>query len=120
MATAVAVIEGAAPALKPCGYKILVRVRTASGQYAFGLWKTEREREIEQEAAMVGEVCEIGEDCYRDPKRFPNGPWCRVGDWVLFKAYSGTRIPLGGKDVHYRLLNDDGIEAVVRRPEEIE
>jgi len=105
--------------LTPTGYKVLIRVRTAGRQYTSGLWKTDFSRELEQESAMVGEVCELGPDAYADPKRFPNGAWCKPGDWVLFRAHAGTRIPLEDQEVHYRLLNDDSIEAVVKRPEEV-
>src|SRR5262247_1464570 len=105
--------------LTPCGYKILVRVRTASSHYDSGLWKTQTERDVEQAASMVGEVCDVGADAYQDSRKFPNGPWCKTGDWILFKAYAGTRIPLEDKEIHYRLLNDDAVEAVLRRPQEV-
>ena len=57
----------------------------------------------------------MGPDCYKDKSRFPNGPWCKRGDFVLMRAYSGTRIKIHGKE--FRLINDDTPEAVVDDPE---
>lgn len=117
---AVAAPEEETPAVMPCGYKVLVRVQTPEERYGSGLWKTAHAVEVEQESAMIGEVCLLGPDAYRDEKRFPNGSWCKPGDWVMFRAHMGTRIRLAeGSDVHYRLLNDDSIEAVLTRPKEV-
>jgi co-chaperonin GroES (HSP10) len=51
---------------------------------------------------------------YGDEKKFPTGPWCKVGDWVVFRAYSGTRVKIHGRE--FRLINDDTVEAVVEDP----
>jgi len=59
-------------------------------------------------------VLDMGDQAYSDPTRFPNGPWCKIGDYVVFAAYSGTRVSVNG--VEYRLMNDDSIEAVVADP----
>ena len=56
----------------------------------------------------------MGPDCYKDEKRFPTGPWCKEGDFVLMRSYSGTRIKIHGKE--FRLINDDTPEAVVQDP----
>ena len=58
----------------------------------------------------------MGDVCYSDEKRFPTGPWCAVGDWVMFRPYSGTRFKIRGQE--FRLINDDTIEAVVDDPRE--
>jgi len=60
----------------------------------------------------------MGPDCYKDETRFPTGPWCQVGDFVLFRAFSGTRIKIHGKEL--RIINDDNVEAVVDDPRGIE
>jgi co-chaperonin GroES (HSP10) len=67
---------------------------------------------------MVGLVVDMGTQAYTDPSRFPNGPWCKVGDYVMFRANSGTRFKVQGKE--YRLINDDTIEAVVADPNGIQ
>ena len=59
-------------------------------------------------------VLEMGADCYNDLKRFPSGPFCKKGDWILMRSYSGTRFRVQGKE--FRLINDDSVEAVVEDP----
>ena len=59
----------------------------------------------------------IGPDAYKDKARFPEGPWCKEKDWVLFAKYAGSRIKIDGGEL--RLLNDDEVLAVVEDPEDI-
>jgi co-chaperonin GroES (HSP10) len=103
--------------LRAAGYRVLVRMPERKLQTESGLYKPDRTAEMEQLAANVGEVVGVGEYCYPADK-YPNGPWCSVGDWVIFRSYSGTKVKLRGRD--YRLLNDDAIEAVTSVPEEVE
>ena len=56
----------------------------------------------------------MGDDCYQDKNRFPNGPYCEKGDWIIMRSYSGTRFMVHGKE--FRLINDDSVEAVVQDP----
>jgi len=56
----------------------------------------------------------MGESAYSDEERFPSGPWCKVGDYVMFRMNTGTRFKVNGKE--FRLMNDDSIEAVVPDP----
>ena len=71
----------------------------------------------QQVASQCGNVLAMGPDCYNDPKRFREGPWCKVGDWVVFARYAGSRIEIEGGEV--RLLNDDEILATVQDPTDI-
>jgi len=71
----------------------------------------------QQVASQCGNVIAMGPDCYNDPKRFNDGPWCKVGDWVVFARYAGSRIEIEGGEV--RLLNDDEILATVQDPTDI-
>jgi co-chaperonin GroES (HSP10) len=57
---------------------------------------------------------DMGAEAYSDKERFPTGPWCEVGDYVMFRANTGTRFKVGRQE--YRLMNDDSIEAVVDDP----
>ena len=59
----------------------------------------------------------MGEQAYQDKDRFPFGPWCKQGDYVMFRAHTGTRFRVGKQE--YRLMNDDSIEAVVADPRAI-
>jgi co-chaperonin GroES (HSP10) len=59
----------------------------------------------------------MGPDCYSDKERYPRGPWCKKGDWVIFARYAGSRFKIEGGEV--RLLNDDEIIATIKDPEDI-
>ena len=71
----------------------------------------------QQVASQCGNVLAMGPDCYNAPKRFSDGPWCKVGDWVVFARYAGSRIEIEGGEV--RLLNDDEVLATVQDPTDI-
>jgi co-chaperonin GroES (HSP10) len=71
----------------------------------------------QQVASQCGSVLAMGDACYRDKERYPNGPWCAVGDWVVFARYAGSRIEIEGGEV--RLLNEDEILATVQDPTDI-
>jgi hypothetical protein len=68
----------------------------------------------EQILATVFFVIKMGPDCYKDAKRFPNGPWCKEGDFILARPNTGTRLKIHGRE--FRLINDDVVEAVVDDP----
>lgn len=99
---------------KPVGYRLLIALPQVEEKYESGLIKADTTITEERILSMIGAVLDMGSQAYSDPDRFPNGPWCKVGDFVLFRANSGTRFKVGG--VEYRLLNDDSIEAVVSDP----
>jgi len=71
----------------------------------------------QQIASQCGNVLAMGPQCYKDTERYPDGPWCKVGDWVIFARYAGSRIQIEGGEV--RLLNEDEILATVKNPEDI-
>jgi len=98
----------------PTGYKILIALPEAEEKTAGGIVKADVTRRIEEVGSMCGFVLKLGEDAYSDPKRFPSGAYCKEGDWVMFRSYSGTRFSILGKEM--RLINDDSVEAVVADP----
>lgn len=102
----------------PKGYRILVRVCKPAEKTAGGLYKPDALVEKEMVAASVGKVVALGTDAYQNKERFPFGAWCQIGDYVMFRAYAGSRFTVDG--VEYRLLNDDTIEGVTTAPESIE
>jgi co-chaperonin GroES (HSP10) len=100
---------------KPVGYRLLIALPQIEETFnEMGIVKSERTMYEEQLMTVTGVVLDMGEQAYADKERFPNGPWCKVGDFVVFRANSGTRIRVNG--VEYRLMNDDSIEAVVADP----
>ena len=100
---------------QPMGYKMLIALPDVEETYGDGLLvKAEMTRQAEEVTTVVGFVLKMGPDCYQDKSKFPTGPWCKEGDFVILRAYSGTRIKVHGKE--FRLINDDSVEAVVEDP----
>ena len=98
----------------PQGYRILVGIPDAEKEYGNGLVKADETLRLEEVLSTVFFVIAMGPDCYKDEKRFPNGPWCKVGDFILARPNTGTRLKIHGRE--FRLINDDSIEAVVEDP----
>ena len=98
----------------PTGYHILIGLPEIEEKTEGGILKAKSTLEIEEVASIVGFVIEMVQDSYKDEKRFPTGPWCKEGDFVLMRSYSGTRIKIHGKE--FRLIYDDTPEAVVLDP----
>lgn len=100
---------------KPVGYRVLVALPQAEETYeGTSILKTDSERSRDHIMSIIGLVVDMGSGAYADKDRFPDGPWCKEGDFVMFRMNSGTRFTIGG--VEYRLMNDDSIEAVVADP----
>ena len=99
---------------EPMGYKVLVAMPQAEEKTEGGILKASQTLKDEEVSNICGYVLKMGPDCYKDDKRFPSGAWCKVGDWVVFRAYSGTRMKMYGQE--FRLINDDTVEAVVEDP----
>ena len=100
---------------KPSGYRILCAIPEAEKEHdGSGLLKADITLQNEEALTTVLFVVELGEDCYKDPTRFPNGPWCKKGDFVLVRPHAGTRLVIHGRE--FRIINDDSVEAVVADP----
>ena len=98
----------------PSGYHILVGIPEIENKYESGLIKADSTMHYEEVLSTVFFVVKMGPDCYKDASRFPTGPWCKEGDFVLARPNSGTRLKIHGQE--FRLINDDSIEAVVQDP----
>jgi co-chaperonin GroES (HSP10) len=98
----------------PVGYKMLLILPEQEKAYESGILKADSTRQGDEVASVVAFVAKLGPDCYLDRAKFPNGPWCAVGDFVIIRPYSGTRIVVHGKEM--RLINDDAIEGKVDDP----
>jgi co-chaperonin GroES (HSP10) len=100
---------------KPVGYHILIAMPEVVDTFGgSGLIKTTQTIHHESILSMIGLVLDIGDQAYADKERFPTGPWCKVGDYILMRMNSGTRFKVGAQE--YRLVNDDSVEAVVEDP----
>lgn len=103
---------------EPKGYRILIALPEVQEKTAGGIIRPDDLRKKEETASILGLVIELGPDCYADESRFPGGPYCKAGDWVIFRSYSGTRFKIKGRE--YRLINDDTVEGVVANPQVFE
>jgi co-chaperonin GroES (HSP10) len=99
---------------EPKGYRILCAVPQVEEEYEGGLVKADETKRVEEQTTVVLFVIKMGDQCYADKDRFPTGPWCKEGDFVLTRPYSGTRVVIHGRE--FRIINDDTVEAVVEDP----
>jgi co-chaperonin GroES (HSP10) len=99
----------------PVGYRVLIAMPEVEDTYGdSGIIKSNREVQLDTVMSTIGLVLDMGAQAYSDKDRFPTGPWCKQGDYVMFRMNTGTRFKVNG--VEYRLMNDDSIEAVVSDP----
>jgi co-chaperonin GroES (HSP10) len=109
-------LEAAIP--KPTGYHVLIALPNVEETYGeSGIVKSSQTVREEYILSTIGLVLDMGNQAYNDKERFPTGAWCSPGDYVMFRANSGTRFKIGKQE--YRLLNDDSIQAVVPNPRAI-
>jgi co-chaperonin GroES (HSP10) len=100
---------------KPAGFHILCAIPKAKESFeASVLIKAAKTMADEEAATTVLFVLDLGPDAYGDKARFPSGPWCKKGDYIVVRTYSGTRFKIFGQE--FRILNDDQVEAVVDDP----
>ena len=99
---------------KPTGYKILIALPEPDEKTDGGIIKASQTIHTEEVGSIVGFVLDMGPDVYSDSARFPTGSFCKKGDWIVMRSYTGTRFMVHGKE--FRLINDDSVEAVVEDP----
>ena len=99
---------------EPQGYKLLISPVEVEEKTEGGVYMPDQLRDAEGIASIIGWVVSMGPDAYKDEDKFPSGAWCNVGDFVIFRSYSGTRFKIGTQE--FRLINDDTVEAVVEDP----
>ena len=87
------------------------------GKTKGGVLLTDKHMEERTYTTVTALVLKMGPECYKNEERFPNGPWCKKNDWVIFAKYAGSRLNIEGGEL--RLLNDDEILGVVDDPESI-
>lgn len=98
----------------PSTYHLLCAVPESEDEFESGLAKSSQTMQYEELLSPVLFVISMGPDCYRDEKRFPNGPSCKVGDFVVVRPNTGTRLKIHGRE--FRIIHDDSVQAVVEDP----
>jgi len=102
---------------QPTGWRILVLPFKMKEKTDKGIYLGQETVERQQVASQCGNVLAMGSECYQDKKRYSSGPWCKIGDWVVFARYAGSRIEIEGGEV--RLLNEDEVLATIQDPKSI-
>jgi co-chaperonin GroES (HSP10) len=98
----------------PSGYRILCALPKVEEKTAGGIFKADSTKQYEELTTPVLMVLKIGPDAYKDEKRFPSGPWCKEGDFILTRPMAGSRVKIHGRE--FRIVNDDSVEGVVEDP----
>jgi co-chaperonin GroES (HSP10) len=98
----------------PSGYRILCAIPEIDKKFDSGILKADITIHHEELLTTVLFVMKLGPDCYKDVTRFPSGPWCKEGDFVLVRPHAGTRVKIHGRE--FRIINDDSVEGVVQDP----
>jgi co-chaperonin GroES (HSP10) len=102
----------------PATYHLLCMLPEAKEEYEGGLIKASQTMQFEELLSPVLFVAKMGPDAFKDEKRFPSGPSCKVGDFIIVRPNTGTRMKIHGTE--WRLLNDDAVEAVIQDPRGIQ
>jgi co-chaperonin GroES (HSP10) len=102
----------------PKTYHLLCMLPEAKEEYEGGLLKASQTMQYEELLSPVLFVAKMGPDAFKDEKRFPSGPSCAVGDFVIVRPNTGTRMKIHGTE--WRIINDDSVEAVVQDPRGIQ
>jgi len=98
----------------PTGYKILITLPKIEDATESGIILADTTRKSEEIASCLGFVLKLGDLAYKDEGKFPTGPWCKEGDFILVRPHTGTRVKIHG--VEFRIINDDSVEGVVQDP----
>lgn len=99
----------------PTGFKLLCVVPDVKDTFdGTGILKADSQKRVEELTSHVLFVLKVGPDAFKDEKRFPSGPWCKEGDFVITRAYAGTRMRIFGRE--FRVINDDQVECTIEDP----
>ena len=99
---------------EPSGFHLLCMVPEVEETFDSGIIKADTTLFAEERLTTVLFVMKFGPDAYKDLTKFPTGPWCKEGDFVLVRPHSGSRLKIHGRE--FRIINDDTVEGVVEDP----
>lgn len=102
---------------KPTGWRVIVLPYAGARQTKGGIELAAQTIERQQLTTTCAYVLAVGPLAYQDTSKFPDGAWCKEGDWIIFGRYAGARMMIDGGEI--RILNDDEILAKIKDPEDI-
>ena len=101
----------------PSGWRLLVLPFTPREKTKGGILIAQESLDKLRIATNCGYVLSMGPLAYQDKEKYPTGPWCKIGEWVIFARYAGSRLPIEGGEV--RILNDDEVLGTIKDPESV-
>jgi chaperonin GroES len=101
----------------PTGWRIAILPYRGTEKSKGGIVLAEETQKRTQLATTCGYVLKMGDLAFSDESKFPHGPWCKEGDWIIFGRYAGSRISIDGGEI--RILNDDEIIGILNDPSDI-
>ena len=101
----------------PSGWILLVLPFTPREKTKGGILIAQESLDKLRVGTNCGYVLKMGPLAYQDREKYPTGPWCKIGDWVIFARYAGSRLPIEGGEV--RILNDDEVLGTIKDPEAV-
>ena len=102
---------------QPVGYRLLIKPYSGKKKTKGGIYLSEKTKETIEMTTVVGYVVKMGDLCFKDKQKFPTGPWCKEGQFVVYGRYSGARFKT--RYGEHRILNDDEIIGTINQPEDI-
>ena len=102
---------------QPVGYRLIIKPYSGKNKTKGGIYLSEKTKETIEMTTVVGYVVKMGDLCFKDKQKFPNGPWCKEGQFVIYGRYSGARFKT--RYGEHRILNDDEIIGTINQPEDI-
>ena len=102
---------------QPVGYRLLIKPYVGKKKTKGGIYLSEKTQETIEMTTVVGFVVKMGDLCYKDKEKFPTGPWCKDGQFIVYGRYAGSRFKT--KYGEHRILNDDEIIGTINKPEDI-
>jgi chaperonin GroES len=100
------------------GFHILVRPVSVKTKTKGGIILPDSTKDDMAFLTTVGRVIALGDLAYEDTKKFPKGPWCKVGDYVCYGKHSGVKMKYRG--VKLLLLFDDQVIMTVNDPSDLD
>jgi co-chaperonin GroES (HSP10) len=113
----------AEPGIQPFGSRVLVQIRSPKQKTASGIIIDRGSKDTEKWNTQVGKILAVGPLAFKNRntmESWPEGSWCKEGDYVRVAKYGGDRweVPLAdGESALYVIFNDlDIIGQVIGDP----
>jgi co-chaperonin GroES (HSP10) len=114
------------PGVKPLGSRILIQIRSPETRSKGGIILTDSDKDTQYWNTTVAKVVAVGPLAFKNrntQESWPEGDWCKPGDFVRAPRYGGDRwkhTDASGKTGYFCLINDlDVLAAITTDPLQI-